>query len=83
MKIWGFEIKKIKDYPLPKTKDFEDFITDCHTKCLNQLRGNINDKAKEYNSEILEYYISQIMEQSINFGIQIEKDLDHNEKLSK
>lgn len=82
MKILGFEIKRINSNPLPEDKNFEDFVTNCLTQCNNQLRGVINEKAKQYNLEILEYYFAEVMKESINFGIALEKESNLNEKIN-
>ena len=81
MKIFGFEIKKVKDYPAIDDQEFISFIENAHTLCNNQLRGKINEKAKEYNGEILEYYFSQIMERAINFGVELEQNKKLNDKI--
>jgi hypothetical protein len=82
MKIFGFEIVRAKTN-IPDDQSFVDFINSNLTQCNNQLRGNINDKAKSYNEDILEYYFSQIMEKSIEFGINLEKQDQLNQKITK
>ena len=74
MKIFGLEIRRSKNTGVKKDQNFEDYIEDCIIKCNNQLRGNINKKAKEYNEEIIYYWFAQVMEQSINFGIKLEQE---------
>jgi len=81
MKIFGFEIRKVKDYPEINDEEFIKFIENAHTLCNNQLRGNINEKAKKYNGEILEYYFSRVMEKAINFGIELAQNTTINNKI--
>jgi hypothetical protein len=83
MKIFGLDIKITRATKLAPDVEFEDFITDCLTKCNNQLRGAINSKAKEYNAEILEYYLALVMERSITFGIELEREEQRNNKIDK
>jgi len=83
MKIFGFEITKIKDETIPEGTDLASFADNCLTKCNNQLRGIINDKAKEYNLETITYYMGLLIQESIEFGIKIEQERVRNEKLQK
>ncbi len=83
MKILGFEIKRINPLPVPEDKDFEEFVMGCLTQCNNQLRGVINETARKYNAEILEFYFAEVMRESIKFGIELEKESNHNEKINK
>jgi hypothetical protein len=83
MKIFGLDIKIARSTKLAPDVEFESFIMDCLTKCNNQLRGAINEKAKQYNAEILEYYLALVMEKSITFGIELEREEQRNNKIAK
>jgi len=83
MRILGYEIQKAKKYDIPEGNSLQIYSDECLTKCNNQLRGVINEKAKEYNQETLMYYMGLLIEKAIEFGIELEETRIRNEKLQK
>lgn len=84
MNILGFELfnkLKKKKYPLPDTKDMDEYLNDCLIKCNNQMRGVINERAKVYNEETLEFYFGEIFQKGMEWGMDLEKRSQELKKL--
>jgi hypothetical protein len=83
MNILGYEISitKFKEGPPIDTMELSELVNQQITSCNGQLRGVINTKAHEYNEEILQYYMGQVLEAGIAFGIRAEKQSQLNNKI--
>lgn len=81
MKFFGFELTKIKNPQLFMDLPLGESLGELLVQCNNSMMGVINEKAKAYNRETLEYYFGEVFNLGVNQGYKIKEEETLKEKI--